>query len=291
MRLAAAAILGLIPAGAASARYSVTTFSLPQAAPICGTAISSTGVVVGNKTGTGTPLAFEYRNKNFIFPKPELPAGRVSFTGINRALTITGTDLITGAPLSLHSEGFTMRNGVTSVLSLPNAADTAITGITDSGTLIGYYDTSASAIAYGFVQRPGMMTTLQAAANASTIPLGVSPDGSAVVGVYLPASGPQNGLEIGFLYANGGYTTLAYPHAIGTTANGVYGDLWVAGSYFTGTAPKLVAHGYLYKAGKYYPFEVPGAASTQIGGANARGQLTGCITTKAGRTLGFIATP
>ncbi len=52
---------------------------------------------------------------------------------------------------------------------------------------------------------------------------------------------------------------------------------------------KGVSHGYVYANGKYAPFNVPGATSTQLSGVNERGQIVGTYV-RGGTPYGFLDT-
>lgn len=276
----------LPPTAFAAAAPAIESFALPGGAPTCGRAISSNGVVAGNSESLTAPVAFLYSNKTFTYPAPTLPAGTVAFTGINRKNTLTGVDLLHGSALSFTTLGFTYAKGMTTPLTISGATSTAVNGINDAGTLIGDYSTSASSSATGFVLAGSTFTPLPAVSGSSVIPTAISADGSIIVGEYLGISATG-----GWLYAGGAYTALNYPGATATAPSGVYAHGVVAGTYFTGSATALTAHGFIYRKGTWHSFDVPGATQTQIGGANLHGQLTGCYTTPAGATVGFIATP
>jgi hypothetical protein len=282
----AASVLALPQPATARGGADIVAFNLPGGKPTCGHAIALDGTVLGTSGSTVNPgVSFIYAKGRFAVLKPLLPAGNISFGGVNMRHELAGAGLPFSGQGASGSEAFTFQGGVTNVITIANALSAAATGINDAGTLIGYYQTSAGGVSYGFVKQTNTLVTLDAGAG-STIPEAINDTGTVVVGLLL---GPT-GSVTSWLYQNGAYAAIAYPHASSTLVAGVYGPGWVTGTYFTGTAPALTAHGFHYHAGLYAPFDVAGARQTQVAGANALGQFTGCFMDVKG-THGFVATP
>ena len=273
------AVLALALALAPAAQgATIETFNLPNNQPTCGVAIADDGTVVGgNQAATNPPVNFIYGNGQFRYPAPNVPAGLVALTGINRKNAIVGEDLATNGGFL----GFRLRNSATRLVTVPGATQQAAIGINDSGSIVGWYETAGSTAEYGFIKHGNTVTTLDDG-TGSTLPTAISRDGTLVVGINLSADNITS-----WLYQNGAYTTLAAPGAAATFARGVFGTGWVTGTVVSGSGSSALSHGFIYHSGQYKSFDIPGAQETEVAGANARGEITGCYVDSLG-THGFI---
>ena len=79
----------------------------------------------------------------------------------------------------------------------------------------------------------------------------------------------------GFLLSRHGFSSINYPNADSTYANGinVWGD--IVGGYTVGG----VTHGFLFSKGKYTQIDYPGGMSSEVLGINAKGEITGDYST------------
>src|SRR5262249_40892515 len=102
--------------------------------------------------------------------------------------------------------------------------------------------------------------------QASAFALGINASGQ-IVGSYRDAAY----LHHGFLYDQGGYTTLDVPSSNYTHASGINASGQIVGYYFAGTE----VHGFLLDQGSYTTLDVPGAIWTYAHGINASGQIVG----------------
>jgi uncharacterized membrane protein len=86
-------------------------------------------------------------------------------------------------------------------------------------------------------------------------------------GVLSLAALPQTSTAIAYDYA-----TLAFPHAMSTSANGINNNNVIVGSYVDSAS---FEHGFIYKAGKYTKIDFPGASATAVLGINDNNDLVG----------------
>jgi uncharacterized membrane protein len=228
----------------------VRSFTLPGATATCGLAIASDGTVVGDDPAQLGFDDFVLSGGKFSFPVADVP-GDFSFLGINR------DHVIVGVYLDGATQGsFVLANGATTLVTLPGASLVLATAINDAGTIVGSYQSGNGGPTLGFIDRGGRITTLDDG-GGDIQPGGIDPSGTIVVG-----------------------TSLA-PGAQATFARGVDRRGRVSGTFFTNVS-QPTAHGFLYSAGSYTIFDVPGATSTELGSMNAAGEVTGCSTDGTG---------
>jgi hypothetical protein len=260
----------------------------PGAKTTCGTSIASNGLVAGVvSSGQATSeRGFLFQNGVFIYPGVNLASGSVFFSGVNRYGTITGSTLYSA---SISVGNFLVRNGVTSMPTVSLGPVQTLTGISDSGALLGTVGRPPSnqfpfgTFAAGFQLARNGATTLIDDGSGSASPLAQDETGQQIVGTSFSHA---------WIYSGGKFTTLNDPVAGALTfPHGVDAQGRISGSYYVSTAPNVVAaHGFLLRGGTYRTWDVPGAIWTQILGANGRGQITGCFKDTHG-IHGFVATP
>ncbi|HBY62995.1 MAG TPA: hypothetical protein DEH78_24490 [Solibacterales bacterium] len=123
---------------------------------------------------------------------------------------------------------------VLSEFSRPGAATTSLWDINNSGVMVGFSATGISATDYstGFIYDGSTFTTLSGPTGAlSTAALGIS-DTGVVVGSYANSVG----LQSGFIYSGGNYTTFVVAGATDTFLRGISPDgRYISGYYSTDT--------------------------------------------------------
>jgi hypothetical protein len=289
MRVISAAILAAasfaLPALATAT--TITSFTLPNNQPTCGIAIASDGTVAGNSQGISAPaVAFLYKAGTFTYPAVNGGPGVTSFTGVNRHGTVLGNNAYAaGTPLQLTVTSFLYSKGTTATLPIPGAVIVAADAINDAGTVVGYYQAGGdTGPVTGFQRlRNGTITSF-ANGPGITAPTAINRAGTKIVGYSGDVLSATS-----WLYQNGSFTPIVAPNVSATIARGVFGNT-IVGTTFTASGSTYVAHGFIYKAGKYTAFDVPGAQQTSAAGANEHGQFTGCYMDSTGMH-GFIATP
>jgi probable HAF family extracellular repeat protein len=102
--------------------------------------------------------------------------------------------------------------------------------------------------------------THQTTRRSRIIDLSINKAGQ-IVGTYQDG----NGIEHGFLYSHGAYTTLNYPGALGTLALSINDAGQVVGDYQDSDGQ----HGYLYSHGTY-AIDPPGSIGTSITSINKK---------------------
>jgi probable HAF family extracellular repeat protein len=184
------------------------------------------------------------------------------------------------------SYGFLYAGGSFSSISYPGDAYTYLSGINNSGEIVGsYLDSSFNS--HGFLYNGGTFSPINFPGVTSTYPYGIN-DSDQIVGEYVDSSG--NGHA--FLYSDGTFSTMDYPGAIGTGASGINNIGQIVGSY---TDSSFTTHGFLYAEGTFTSIDYPGATGgfTAASGINDKGQIVGTYAPLANDLdlSGFLATP
>jgi hypothetical protein len=308
--LAAAAFAA--PAGAASFR----TVDVPGAAGTQVAGVNDSGTLAGNwgDTSSGPPSGLVH---GFI----ERPGGQpIAFNdpaagccGIAIGINDPGTTVGIFFPAGGGFQGLVRSpdGSFATLVETPSGLETTqLTGINDSGLIVGQYQSFGAW--HGFVDNRGTITTLDAPGagtgfNQGTFPAAVNNSG-VIVGAIIDASG----LSHGFLYRNGTFTKIPDAPGAGTNPAGLCSDSSVGyanteGSFPTGISASGVIvggvcndvpapnsqHGWVLSNGQFSPLNDPnaGPGGTQPTGISENGRFVAGMYLDAGGMLhGFTAT-
>jgi probable HAF family extracellular repeat protein len=98
-----------------------------------------------------------------------------------------------------------LQNGIATTLEVPGSRSTGVSGINDSGQIVGsYFDSSTD---HSFLFENGSYITLDVPGSSQTSPTGINAAGQ-IVGNYWDAAA---GKRFGFLFDNGIYTNSKCP--------------------------------------------------------------------------------
>jgi probable HAF family extracellular repeat protein len=196
--------------------------------------------------------------------------------------------------------GFIDSSGTYSQVSDPLAVQTSpfnyggtiVTGINDSGQVVGYYQGAESSW-NGFIDSNGSYTTFNdPLAPQSTQGLGINNSGEVVGVVYVG----NNDTE-GFIYSDGNFTNLQDQNAspnYGTYAFAINNSGQVLGDYYDANDD---VHGFIYSNGTFTDITDPLAAEVASGGGtsgthaeaiNNSGQVVGYYVDASGAVHGFL---
>jgi probable HAF family extracellular repeat protein len=117
--------------------------------------------------------------------------------------------------------------------------------------------------------------------STGTFPSGIN-DSSQIVGVFDQPAGVNHG----FLYSGGAYTTIDYPGATETFAYGINNNGQIVGTFGDATGD----HGYIDTGGSFAAINVPGGTDTVVEGINDKGQIVGNFFDTASIEHGFLYT-
>ena len=201
--------------------------------------------------------------------------------------------------------GFTYLNGIYTSFDVPGAEDTYLSGINNPGVVVGvYYDAFGF---YGFVNAGGTITRLaDPLAVGATIPVGINDSGE-IVGNYTDS----NGVQHGFVYANGIYTTVDAPGltvdpatGLGTALTGINNAGDLVGNYITGPLSDEAELSFVDIGGDFttivepdeipYPGAPPGDNTFADGISNSGVVVGSYLSSEPGLgspLYGFLATP
>jgi hypothetical protein len=299
--LSAALIPGLCSAA------TLESFDVPGAYGTCGSAIASNGLVAGNTidpyavvgsasraVGSAAPVVapFLYFNGRLSYPRVNMPAGMVTFMGVNKYRVITASTFnnsVTG-PLTTN---FLYHQGQVTLPSAGSLPVTGLSGITDYHVLLGQSQTTPTgefslARTFGFVLANNGQVTIIDDGSSDITPRAMDAKAYHVVGTAL---GKLSG---GWVFAAGVFKPVSYPGNTFTLPTGVDEKGTITGSYVVipATGNTSPSHGFFLRHGVYTTYDVPlsGVTATAIEGMNEAGQITGCYTDAKG-THGFLQTP
>jgi hypothetical protein len=100
------------------------------------------------------------------------------------------------------THGFSLQNGTYTSFDPPGVSVSGATGITNDGTIYGYYHDSSGAL-NGYVLQNGSYTTVRYPGSLASFVVGVGPNGE-VVGNYAPGDGKSRAYD-GFVLVGGTY--------------------------------------------------------------------------------------
>ena len=103
-----------------------------------------------------------------------------------------------------------------------------------------------------------------------------------ISGVYIS----QDGRSHGFLLDRGEFTSIDFPGAIFTSAQGTNPAGDVVGLYELPT--DIDFRGYLFSQGTFYPIDIPGALNVRPFGINPAGDIVGGYVGPDRRSHGFV---
>jgi hypothetical protein len=261
---------------------SFQSFDVSGATTTCGAAIASNGKVVGVASGgtvaSATPFIFD--GTAFHTPKIVVTNSVIIPSGINRHGTIIGS------AIDIAQEGgglFEFRGGVTTLL--PNLL--TLTAINDAGAiLVQVARVPAQPLVWydiGEVIPPWGSPLILDDGTGHLYPTGMDQSANRVVGYSYGTTSID-----AWSYYKGTFTPIGVAGATYTQPAAVNKAGQIAGTYYTGTSPNLVSHGFFLTGTNYTTWDAPGATATEILGANETGAFTGCYTDSTG-VHGFIA--
>ena len=280
----------------------IQSFDVPGAFGTCGNAIASTGVVAGNTlvddlAGTNARLSqvagsktrpFLYANGHLSYPHLNMPAGSVTFTGLNAKRFITAS-AFNGSATAPATMNFLYYRGAITTPSAGSLPVLGLYGITNRGVILGQSQTQPSGgsgfpRSFGFLLAEDGNVTIIDKGSSSLTPRGMDANAHHVVGTTISGA---------WVFAGGAFTPVTYPGSSFTIPTGVDKNGTISGSYIvigSGTPPQ--SHGFFRRRGVYTTYDVPlaGVTATAINAMNEAGQITGCYTDPTG-THGFIAAP
>ncbi|HEY2384260.1 MAG TPA: hypothetical protein VGK48_24055 [Terriglobia bacterium] len=127
---------------------------------------------------------------------------------------------------------------------------------------------------------PYNVSTIDAPKGSLTVACGVDIHGD-VVGYFLDGAGTH-----GFVFKDGGFSTITFPGAAWTAAYGVNNAGQIVGGY--GSNEFNGRHGFLRSGGRFSSIDFPGSNDTVARGINNRGQIVGDYQAADGARHGFL---
>jgi hypothetical protein len=194
-----------------------------------------------------------------------------SLAGLNDFVTIVGSrNFLRGSSRGL----IRYSGGGISYFSAPNGTATSLTDRNNSGTMTGYYFNNSSGKEAGFLLTGSHFTSISRSASPTFV-YGIN-SWESTVGAY--SVGPYPAFRGFKRYSNGGFSSINYPGALGTSPSGVNDYGTVIGSYFLPSQqdPFYSQHGFIYHNGQWATLDYPDQTVwTELNGISNAGVIIG----------------
>jgi hypothetical protein len=163
-------------------------------------------------------ISGSYRYECFV--PGGVPTDALTFGGIsgNAQIVGNGTDSTTS--------GFVYRNGTTTPIAYPGSSFSYVSGINNSGQIVGFYDVPNSSLQSGFLYTNGSYSSFS--------PAGGPTDNVTFTGINDSGQIVGNGTDSttsGFVYQNGVTTPIAYPGSSFSYVSGINNSGQIVGFY------------------------------------------------------------
>lgn len=280
------AVVALVPA---YAQFTYASLDFPAGTLTTARGINNHGDIVGTYRVVPPRHALLIRAGQYIPLAPNTILGThySEAFGINDPGDVVGRFI--GDDGFVH--GFLLSGGTVTTLDFPGASDTYPFGISESGTIVGYFDSldeGGNVLAYhGFTLTNGIFTQFDFPGAADTAITGINARGD-LVGTW--DSGVTSPIAHGFACSGGGCFSFDVPVAGATITqpNGISANGEIVGVYQDSGG---VLHGFVAVGASFTTLDFPGATGTIASGVNAAGQISGRYFAGDGSIHGFLAQP
>lgn len=252
--------------------------------------------LVALAVATATLLATGAARAGYVYTEVvRTGAATTALWDINNGGLMVGYSIAGSGPTDFASAFIYDGSSFTSLTGPAGAISSVATGISDSGVVVGSYntgttlDTEGNVVlgpSSGFIYQAGAYTTLTVAGATETVLRGISPDGRYVTGYY----GTDTATGVGFVYdqLTGLLTTVSRPESLFTIPQGVTNGGIVVGSDILTPSP-LTRPGFIYDTTTETRTDVSiaGASRTALRSLSEDGTLAGWFIDASG-THGFV---
>jgi uncharacterized membrane protein len=221
---------------------------------------------------------------DYVFTTVDVPGAQVTVVeGINDRGHVVGTSRID--IFDLESSGFLLADGVFSPISVPGARSTTPQGINKDGSIVGSVSTAGGQ--KGFLFEDGAFTVFDVPLSTGvclTSAYTINNNGQ-IVGEYLDHCDIGN-RQHGFLNDDRKFTSIDFPGALGTVANGINDRGHIVGFFYGDTPETAEPRGFLKKGRSFRAVDASfvGTYNTVLNGINNDGNMVG---TFSSTVLGF----
>ncbi len=234
---------------------------------------------------------------DYVLTEVTMPgAASMGLFDINNNGTMVGYS-VSGTGPTDYSQGFIYDGTSFTTLSGPaGSISSAALGISDSGTVVGSYSSTASSTAIGpssgFIYSGGSYTTFNVAGATNTVLRGISGDGRYLSGYYIIADTiTDTDRGVGFVYdmVSATLANLSDPNSLFTIPQGINSAGVVVGSDVM-PGPPTTRPGFLYDidTGTRTDQIIAGATRTAFRSIDDAGTLVGWFVDGGGLTHGFV---
>ncbi len=271
----------------ASAQYKFTLIEFPGAHLTTVRGINNHGDLAGSyRIDPPWRHAMIYQNGAFSAFLPNAQPG----WGYSEAFKINDRGDVAGFWSDNGYRGFLYRKGLFIDIVYPNASNTNIYGMNNSGSVVGSwdrYDPDGNLLeVHGFIWKNGAFTDFNFPTSGDTMVYGIN-NRDDVVGVYDAAITDPGGH--GFVFTKGKFISFDFPgpDVTFTQANDISDNGVIIGTYLLADGSQ---HGMLVEGAKFSTLDYPGGQFTSLWGINSAGQIVG-TTMIEGVRYGFLAQP
>ncbi|HZQ68577.1 MAG TPA: hypothetical protein VFA68_08665 [Terriglobales bacterium] len=187
-----------------------TTIDSPGASGTVLDGLNNVGQVIGVTSSPSSAFVYDRQTQTFT---------PIAFKGTTLVIpsSISDSGIVAGwfdPPGNVEQAGFELIAGRRTLVNVPGASSTVVSGRSTSGKLAGYYSSSNGTL--NFIFESGRYRQLEIPNAPLAEVFGINPAGTAVVGQYISQS-----LNVGFVYQSNTLQTLLFPGSIYTEAYGI----------------------------------------------------------------------
>ena len=173
-------------------------------------------------------------------------------------------------------------DGTVTTLDAPNGIATYASGINLAGTVVGYYQDSATFI-HGFIYQNGTLSDFGPPGSSQSFAYGIN-DAGKIVGTFLDT----DGLWKGYLFDGTTYQTLQVSGASSTAAHGINNSGMVTVQWCCDLREN--SHSSLFDGTNYTSIDIPGEATTYAYSIDSAGDVVFQALNFSGREHGALLT-
>lgn len=202
------------------------------------------------------------------FVNMQIHNGATGFRGINDGGSIVGVYISTDSNNQQHFNGFLMRNGNVQTVNFPNATQTLLNDIGDTGEIVGFYEITAGGEQGAFARVNGQFRKIvfPGSASGSTSANGVNSQGD-IVGSYAVGT-----ITHGFLLSSGHFSTIDFPGTQSTQLSKINDSGMITGQYLDANGN---SQSFGYQNGSFKKLSDPSGTETFAYGVSDLGTVVG----------------
>lgn len=215
----------------------------------------------------------------YDFKQLDVPQGSFG----TRLLGINDHGNIVGMKAESHPNGFLYQSGKASIIPVPNSSFEQITGINNSGIIVGSHVDKVTKLSRAFIYDGQNITNIEPPGAKFTYAYGINDQGD-VVGMYQDNRGSIHG----FLYSENKFSYIDFPGVFDTRATGINGKRQIVGYYHQYKEKRF--RGFIYENRTFTTVDYPGSDTfhTRLYGISSIGEIVGYLYRPQQGARGFL---